>query len=410
MNDIDKIYETFGKEFCLCPFLGAFYQTNRVLPNTTGSSANTVVPCSVVNWPDNDERDIVDNSIKTSINTPIWKNLRKNFVEGKFKEINDCETCATAERLGGSSPRIGANLHFVSHLNTDIISEVQKIINNDYCTEDIYSLDWFPSNYCNYSCVMCAGGASSGRVTYEIKFLNQKKKTVINAVDPDFYDVIKKVEVINFTGGETVMQPQVHSLMQYMVDNNIAANKTLFFLTNASSGPEELMDLYSHFRRIIYMCSIDGVGEVIEYQRRGAKWDTVAKNSLTLLHHPTISTVCNFVLTSMNALNVVDFVKWLDDNQIKNGITATSVYRENHLSVDSMPVPLRQRAIDRVLEVYDQYPAFQNFMDMILSNLRQANYNNTYHQKFCYHIKNEDKDSKKPFCSVVPEWEEYFIY
>jgi MoaA/NifB/PqqE/SkfB family radical SAM enzyme len=411
MNDINKIYETFGPEFCLCPYLGAFYQTTQLMFDETSQAKNTAVPCSVINWSSTPkEINIVDNSIKTTLNTPIWRNLRKNLAEGKFKETRSCETCITAERLGGSSPRIGANLHFTHHLDTDIISEVQKIIKNDYQIEEIYSLDWFPSNYCNYSCVMCSGGASSGRVAYEIKFLNHKKKRIaINAVDSDFYDVLKKVEVINFTGGETLMQPQVHDLMRYMVENGIASNKTLFFLTNASSGPEKLMDLYSHFRKIIYMCSIDGVGEVIEYQRRGADWNVVQKNALTIINTPDISTVINLVLTSMNALNIADFVKWLDFNQIKCGVSVTSVYRENQLSMDAMPVELRQLAIDRILAVYDQYPNYQNFMDMVLSNMQQSVYNTNYHRRFCEYIKNEDRDSIKPFCSVVPEWAEYFI-
>jgi wyosine [tRNA(Phe)-imidazoG37] synthetase (radical SAM superfamily) len=411
MNDINKIYDAFGKDFCLCPYLGAFYQTNQLVFDETSQGNNTVVPCSVINWSQHPNAiNIVDNSIKTTLNTPIWVNLRKNLAEGKLKETRSCETCTTAERLGGSSPRIGANLHFSHHLKTtDIITEVQKIIDNDYRIDDVYSLDWFPSNYCNYSCVMCSGGASSGRVAYEIKFLGHKKKrVVINAVDSDFHDVLKKVEVINFTGGETLMQPQVHDLMKYMVENNMAANKTLFFLTNASSGPEKLMELYSHFRKIIYMCSIDGVGEVIEYQRRGAKWDTVEKNSLTIINTPSIATVINLVLTSMNALNIADFIKWLDHNQIKCGVSVTSVYRENQLSMDAMPEELRQLAIDRVLAVYDQYPNYQNFMDMALSNMRQAVYNANYHRRFCEYIKNEDRDSVKPFCSVVPEWEKYF--
>jgi hypothetical protein len=410
MNDIDKIYATFGKNFCLSPFLSAFYQTNQVVSNNK-PSLNTVVPCCAIQWKGHpNASNIVNNSLKSSINTNIWKDLRKKFVEGQFQKINECQNCITAERLGGSSVRIGANMYFAGSLDTDIIVAVQKIINNDYYVDDILSLDWFPSNYCNFSCVMCSGGASSARMTYEIKILKQEKKMVINAVDSDFYEILKNAEAIKFTGGETLMQPQIHDLLKYMVENNIAANKTLLFLSNVSSSlDDKILELYSHFRQIIYVCSLDGINDVIEYQRRGCDWSTVEKNSLALLHHPTISTVCHFVLTAINALNVADFVKWLANNQIKNGISVSSVYREDHLTVDAMPDQLRQLAITRLREIYDFYPKYQYFMDMILSNMEQAIYNPIYHQKFCQQIKNEDRVSAKQFCSVVPEWAEYFI-
>lgn len=413
MNDIDKIYNTFGKEFCLSPFLSVFYTTNRVVNNVVNNdtSSSTATPCCVIDWKEfPNASNIVNNSLKSSINTPIWKDLRKNLAEGRFKEINACQNCISTEQLGESSVRIGANMYFAQSLHTDIITAVQKIINNDYYVNDILSLEWFPSNYCNFSCVMCSSGASSARMTYEIKILKQKKKIVINAVDPDFYEILKNAETIKFTGGETLMQPQVHDLLKYMVENNIASNKTVLILSNASSSlDDKLLELYSHFRQIVYVCSLDGVDEVIEYQRRGCDWKSVEKNSLTLLRHPTISTVGNFVLTAMNALNVADFVKWLADNQINNGVSVSSVRRKNYLTVSTMPDSLRQLAISRVREIYDLYPEYQYFMNMILSIMEQAIYNPVYHKEFCQQIKNEDKDSAKSFCSVVPEWAEYFI-
>lgn len=417
MNDINDIYKTFGENFCICPFLGGFYQSHHVLSKTETSRPSTIVPCSLTWWDrDTGDFNIVNNSIRDSINQPVWIEMRKAFAEGRYHSIPQCKICQETERSGGDPARRGANLHYAHHCVTDLVGEIQRIIDNDYRVEDILSLDWYPSNYCNYSCVMCSGGASTGRMSFEIKILRQDSHVVLNTVSDDFYDVIKRVEIINFTGGETVMQTQVHDMIDYLVDNDLAANKTIFLLTNASSYPDAMIEKFRKFRRVVYMCSIDGVGPVIEYQRRGAKWLEVESNSLRLLKHEFISCVANFVLTAINATRVTEFVDWLYDNKITNGVSVSPVFRVDYLGVSALPPELRDQAMNAISRSIDRYRAEDSdvadncvrILKSVASVIETTPFDEENLHRFREHCRSEDLASELKLVQAVPEWQPYF--
>jgi uncharacterized radical SAM superfamily Fe-S cluster-containing enzyme len=267
MNNLDDIYKEFGNNFCLCPFLGTFYSTVTVA-KTKEDSVSQVLPCALL--VDCPEFVIYDNNILKSLNEPHWIELRKNFVDGKFHQIKQCQKCIKEEKNGGHSPRIGSAKHLVDQTSIDIIQEVKKIINNGYRVDKVRTLDYFPSNYCNYSCIMCYGSASSQRHTFEIKIKNSQNKIHLSSLSDDFFDILKDVELINFTGGETVLQDQVLDIIDYLIQEDLSQNITIFLLTNGSSFPEKLEQKFKKFKRVVYMVSIDGIGAVGEYQRRNS--------------------------------------------------------------------------------------------------------------------------------------------
>jgi MoaA/NifB/PqqE/SkfB family radical SAM enzyme len=423
MNNVDDIYSKFGENFCICPFLGGFYQSHHVTNSQSPSKPSTIVPCCMI-APKN-EFNLVDNNILASINQPVWKTIRQKFIEGKHREIPQCKICHDNEDLGVSSTRIGANLHYIHHCETDIIEEVETIVKNNYTVDKILSLDWYPSNYCNYSCIMCVGGASSSRMSFEIKILKQDQKIVLNAADPDFFAALEKVQLINFTGGETALQKQVHDIMDYLIEKDLAKNILITLLTNASSSANDLDKKFCKFKKVVYNVSIDGIGQVIEYQRRGAKWSKVEANALELMSHPYISTVINYVLTGVNVLSAMDFVNWAYDAEFGphnpgdvegSFINVSPVFRVDHLGVAALPVELRELALDRLkqgrqrfessTEIFDTY--YTQLVDRFISVIEKTPHNPAYLSQFIKHIHLEDSVSKTKLIEVVPEWASYF--
>lgn len=122
-NRIEDVYDKFGKNFCICPFLGGFYQSHRVVSKNQTSSVSTITPCSLTYWQHKDEFNIVDNSIEKSINSEPWKAMRRAFVAGKYHEIPQCKVCHEAEQVGGHAARFGANQHFATNCHkVDLVS------------------------------------------------------------------------------------------------------------------------------------------------------------------------------------------------------------------------------------------------------------------------------------------------
>jgi MoaA/NifB/PqqE/SkfB family radical SAM enzyme len=272
---------------------------------------------------------------------------------------------------------------------------------------------------------MCSGGASSQRQTFEVKVLRHNKKIVLNATDPDFFAALEKVQIINFTGGETVLQKQVHDIMDYLIEKDLAKNILITLLTNASSSANDLDEKFRKFKHVIYNVSIDGTGPVIEYQRRGAKWSKVEPNALELMSHPYISTVINYVLTGVNVLSAMDFVNWAYDSDFGphnpedvNGsfINVSPVFRVDHLGVAALPKELQELALDRLkqgrrrfessTEIFDTY--YTQLVDRFISVLETTPHNPAYLPRFIKHIQLEDLVSKTKLTQVVPEWAPYF--
>lgn len=424
MNNLPTLYKELGEHICLYPFFGAFYQTNNVVQPGQEGSLNSVRPCSIVSTSDMSKWNIKSNSIRDARNNEVWKEMRQQFFDGQFHSISDCRDCSYNEKSGTTSPRQMNNKFYTEFLSFDIVDEVRKIVANDNCVDDIITLDYYPSNYCNYQCVMCAGGASSQRLTYEIKILNRQGKIELNSPDPDFYQILDRVEIINFTGGETVLQKQVHDIMDYLIDRGISNRILITLLTNASSSPQPLVEKFQHFKKVIYNVSVDGTGDVIEYQRRGCSWPTVEKNALELMHHDVIICVLNYVLTSINVLSFDKFIEWAWNNCLGpkheydscQYLTISPVFRENYLGISALPPELRQLALDRLHTVRGKYADKNNFyddsfvktIDRVISVIESTPHDSGDTEKFIRHIRNENQASKHPLHEVVPEWAPWF--
>lgn len=424
-NQLDRIYQELGSDICLYPFFGAFYQTNNVIPRDESSRPNSVRPCSIVRAQDPAKWDITEDSIVEARNSTAWKQIRADFLAGKFHDIYDCRDCSYNERSGTTSPRQMNNKFFSEKFDIDIVSEVREIERNDLEAKDIIALDYYPSNYCNYQCIMCAGGASSQRQAFEVRYLGRQEKISLNEADPDFWEILDRVSIINFTGGETVLQKQVFKIMDHLISTGRAGSCLITLLTNASSSPSAVLDRLQHFQDVIYNVSIDGVGDVIEYQRRGCEWDTVEANSLEILNHRNIGCVINYVLTAVNVLSAMDFVDWCyqhdigpkkdADNQV-SFINISPVFRVDELGMGALPPALRDLARQRLQQGQNRYRDIDTAMSRfyvtiiqrILDVMESTPWSQQLTDQFVTHIRTEDLASKKKLTEVVPEWAPWF--
>jgi MoaA/NifB/PqqE/SkfB family radical SAM enzyme len=261
---------------------------------------------------------------------------------------------------------------------------------------------------------MCSGGASSQRLTYEVNLLKLQRALLLNDVDEDFYDILTTVKIINFTGGETLLQTQVHNLINYLIEQNLAKNISISLLTNASSYPTELIEKFKKFRNVVYTISVDGVGNVIEYQRRGAKWTTVEENCLKIVNTQNVSAVINYVLTAVNIFSFMDFIDWAHETNLvnTNKIYLSPVFRTEHLGQASLDQSQRKIILHRLNQGRTKYlslsPKSVELIDQVDNIINTTPFNAHYQNEFIKYIKDEDTVSKKSLAEVVPEWASYF--
>ena len=413
-QDAKKLYEKYGGKICLAPFLNSFYATGHLIW-PTDIAQNRLKPCTIIKsygWYTQ------NSSLKETRNNDTWKQMRQDMLDGKMDEIPGCKDCSHAEKIGASSARQLNNDYLFEHLDIDIMAEMEKIVSAGLVTDSIYALDYMPSNYCNYACVMCDSSASSQRYTFDVKN-GSPAKYVIHPVESDFLNLLKDVKILGFAGGETILQPEVHHVMDYLIEQDLAKNIIITMLTNASSFPDSLVEKFNKFKRVLYTVSVDGIGDVIEYQRRGAVWSTVEKNVLKIHQTPTVHEIVNHVVTGINILSAMNFVDWCHANDLKY-ITITPVYQQNVLGISVLPPELKNLALHRLKvgrKRYDHYLSAEyknsesNYVltiDRLINTIENSEFNPTALENFIKHIHLEDTASKKPLREVVPEWAPWF--
>jgi MoaA/NifB/PqqE/SkfB family radical SAM enzyme len=407
-SDVKKLYDAYGEKMCLAPYLNSFYATG-----SGNSKINNIRPCSLIagHWP------VQNNSILESRNNEDWRKVREQFFKGNMDDVKECAVCINAERVGASSPRILNNEYLFEHLDLDILSEVQRIIDAGFTTDKLHAIEYMPSNYCNYACIMCNSAASSTRSVFEMKVTGNKIKYFINPVDSDFFELIKDVKILGFTGGETILQPEVIRLIDYIIENNLAGNMIITILTNVSDFPDELVEKFKKFKKVLYTISIDGVGDVIEYQRRGAVWSDIEKNARKI-HQSPVHEIVNYVATAINILSAMDFVDWCHANDFK--FASISQVFQSHLGMAVLPPELKELALSRLKEGRRRYEhylgseyinyerGYVQTIDRLISTVENSEFSPSDLEKFIDHIRMEDTASKKPLREVVPEWAPWF--
>ena len=85
---------------------------------------------------------------------------------------------------------------------------------------------------------------------------------------------------IYFAGGEPLMQEGHYKLLHFLIDNQ-KSNIEINYNTNLSIlqyKNENLIDLWSHFKKVSLWVSQDGYKEVGEYIRKELNWEVFDKN------------------------------------------------------------------------------------------------------------------------------------
>lgn len=399
---LEILYKEFGKNICLAPFLGTFYSKENLEKNQ--SQTNYIKPCcfSSLNVP------IQKNSLFTSNNAKLLKDLRKNFLEKSCHDINGCENCAMSEKFGVKSQREKYNQYYIQKLDIDIVQEVKNIINNSYEIKNIYELNYIPSSYCNFECIMCGPEASSSRLNFERRFKNNKKRIYSQKLADDFYQILEKVQILHLTGGETLQQPEIYKLFNYLISNELSKNISVSVVTNASIYSTKFDMIAHNFKNILMTVSIDGIDEILEYQRRNSDSEIIKKN--TDLYYKKYGAVLNCVLTAVNIFKIDELLDYLYEKKYDSVII--TLVAQDYLSPaiipDSLKMFLRNKFINKRDSLKDNFidKVYKNLYDSVLIYLQDDKTHLL--PKFVEHINYEDMASKKKLKDIIPEWAPYF--
>lgn len=275
----------------------------------------------------------LDDYFKTDKN---FQNIRENF-KNNIKDTK-CSHCWNLE-------------------NNNQLSKRQRILQYRGIIDvpKIKRLDIRPSNKCNLQCRMC-NPSSSDQIAKLA--LNLKKQGIDNDLlnhipeNNHVTDVnklfnlitdLEDLEFIRFAGGEPFVMPEVENLIFKLIEIG-KTNIEIEFITNCTSAKTNVINALSKFKKVSIACSIDGIGEQLEYQRYPSKWSNIEKN-FNIFYNSNFSVVLTPCISILNLTKFHDFFEWSSQfNNIK--IFYNEVDYPDFLNFRFVPMSERQELIN----------------------------------------------------------------
>lgn len=270
-------------------------------------------PCCL--WDSSDPiGNINDSSLEELWNSPKLKDARLKMLAGE--KVKSCNRCYNLEEIGEGSYRQGINKRHIKAL-----SEVEKT-KEDGGLDDmkLYLWDVRLSNFCNFKCRSCGAELSSSWHSDTLKLgatIDQYPKALINITDrSSFMEMLEPhyeyVDEIYFAGGEPLLMPEHYIILNKLIELG-RTDVMIRYSTNFSKlifNKTHIFDLWKHFSNIQLYVSIDGVGKIGEYIRKGYNDDEFYHNIKSLTNSDFKPKELGYTVTYgvLNYLHLFDLV------------------------------------------------------------------------------------------------------
>ena len=294
-NDIKE-----SKHFCMAPWVHMY-----ILPDLK------VLPCCVTSHEDSYGQ-AGEKSLLEAWNSEKFKDMRKKLLNDE--SVYSCDYCYTLEKNGSESMRKRLNSKFSHHLDfVKSTSDEGKL--NKF---KLNYLDFRFSNFCNFKCRGCSPTLSTSWYEDHENLWDFKSDLpkVVNKINdyPDIWEEVKNqfenLEIAYFAGGEPLMMEEHYLCLKHFIENN-QVNIELNYNTNLSVlkyKKYDLIEMWSKFKKIKLMISVDDIETRGEYFRSGLVWQKLVSNIETIrneLPHVEVSINCTISLFNIGRIPLI---------------------------------------------------------------------------------------------------------
>lgn len=315
-----EVEKKYGESFCCAPW-------NTVW---TGSNGDVKFCCASTDVLGN----ISNNTIEEIYNSPVAKQLRKQFLKGEKPE--GCITCWDKER-GGTS--IGHARWYSNEQGKNVIDDSVLHTSDDGTLNkhNLKFVDLIWSNKCNFACIHCVPWLSSTisnnyKDVFSIWLNKDQRSTFERYKNPDKIKNDSKLEFIlkhstsleeiHFNGGEPFLQTETFTLIEELLKFPHHKNIKLWFHTNGSVRTYKDVDIVEDYLtkwqgKVQIVLSHDHFGERGEYFRYGYNEKKWLENFWRFVDCE-IETSIETSFTLFNALTLKDLFSWYEKQGILN--------------------------------------------------------------------------------------------
>lgn len=259
-------------------------------------------------------------------NNEYMRSVRTTMLSGGIPQ--SCTKCFEEESNGVASKRMWETGYWI----TDGV-DLQQLVNNTAedgsIPEQLVYLDLRLGHTCNLKCVMCSPHDSSQWVGDHKKIYPLFKSKVLQDnlkwdrkefnnfwhENPVFweemYNQIPNLRQVYFAGGEPLMIREHKLFLEEIIRQGYADKILVRYNTNGLLLDEEIIDLWSKFKKVKVGFSIDAVDQRNFYIRYPSNWSTIEKNLHRLDNTPdNIEVSIATAIQILNVKHLPDFAKW----------------------------------------------------------------------------------------------------
>ena len=305
-----------NKTICTLP-----YMHSLILPN---GDINLCCNAEVSN-----DMPSVNDGYDNILDNPRHNRIREQLKNGE-KPV-ECNRCWVQERLGDKSYRQQQNIANLKYVPKALIDG----------NPTVKFLDVRFNNVCNLKCVMCSSGYSTSWVEDEKKLssmittplVNNLVNSRIDSYNKDQFKWGKRNNIVDtivntahtldrlhFAGGEPLLAKEHTELLHKLIDTGNASKMYLSYNTNGEYINDEMLSMWSKFKKVKVFYSLDAFGSKNDYIRYPSVWKE-HEDRLDYIDSNTPKNMSWRLLTSINVLNinyVPEFADWKLSKNYKN--------------------------------------------------------------------------------------------
>lgn len=347
--------------------------------------------------PDGVLHNLESSSVYAIVNSESFKKVRLEMASGV--EPKACHRCYENERLGGFSLRLQENKKY------GWTESRSSVMSDGTIIPDLEYIELRLGNVCNLKCVTCNSVSSAKWIVDEQKL--EKKISWFKSLkgtkqaswflSEGFYEELsehKNLKTIYINGGEPLLVKEHKTLLENLVLFGRAKEIELKYSTNLTIKDEEAVELWSQFKNVELMLSLDDLGSRNDYLRYPSKWDQLEKNLAWYLKSKVEDSIiiCQTV-SALNAEFCSELVLFCQANNIKHTLNlvespsylgAASISEENRRKILSFKNILGEENtakihawLERTPYSIESFSKLKEFMSGI-DEIRQANSKNLF--------------------------------
>jgi len=262
-----------------------------------------------------------------AFNNDYMKSVRKTMLAGEVPA--SCLKCYEEEAKGIVSKRVWetGTWHLEEQLDIkELIAETEADGTVPY---KLQYLDLRLGHTCNLKCIMCSPHDSSMWVPEHKKvypiFQSPLIKKQMDWTADDFnnkwhenpafweqiYDQIPNIKQLYFAGGEPLLIKEHKMFLEEIIRRGFANQISLRYNTNGLLLNEEIIEIWTQFKKVKVGFSLDGMGERNHYIRYPSDWATIEQNLRRLDNTPdNIQTNIALAVQILNIKHIPEFIKW----------------------------------------------------------------------------------------------------